>query len=84
LPDGYSFAFPAEGDCGRDLLEFILSERACCDFLTFELSFPSPHEYIWLTLRGGEVVKEFLAGSFALIPNTAARAAAEPGGVPEA
>ena len=26
-PDGYRFAFPAEADGVRDLLEFILSER---------------------------------------------------------
>jgi hypothetical protein len=66
-PDGYRFAFPAEADGVRDLLEFILSERDCCPFFTFELSFPSPHESVWLTLRGGEGVKEFVAGSFATL-----------------
>ena len=29
-PDGYRFAFPAEAEGVRDLLEFILSERDCC------------------------------------------------------
>ena len=77
LPDGYSFAFPAEADGVRDLLEFILSERACCPFFTFELIFPSPHQSIWLTLRGGEGVKEFVAGSFALLPVSTARPAVE-------
>src|SRR5262249_13342742 len=75
LPDGYSFAFPAEADGVRDLLEFILSERACCPFFTFELAFPSPHQSVWLTLRGGEEVKEFVGGSFALLTT---RAAVEP------
>jgi len=75
LPDGYSFAFPAEADGVRNLLEFILSERVCCPFFTFELVFPSPHQSIWLTLRGGEAVKEFVAGSFALLT---AQAAVEP------
>jgi len=65
LPDGYRFAFPAEAEAVRDLLEFILSERACCPFFTFELTFASPHESVWLSLRGGESVKEFVAGSFA-------------------
>ena len=66
-PDGYCFAFPAQAEGVRDLLEFILSERDCCPFFTFELGFPSPHELVWLTLRGGEGVKEFVAGSFAAL-----------------
>ena len=66
-PDGYRFAFPAEAEGVRDMLEFILSERVCCPFFTFELGFPSPHESVWLTLRGGEGVKEFVAGSFATL-----------------
>src|SRR5262245_42905316 len=65
LPNGYRFTFPAEADCVHDLLAFILSERACCPFFTFELTFPSPHQVVWLTLRGGEGVKEFVAGTFA-------------------
>lgn len=78
-PDGYRFAFPAEADGVRDLLEFILSERECCPFFTFELAFPSPHESVWLTLRGGEDVKEFVAGSFATLDMPLARAV-EPAG----
>ncbi|HEY7091826.1 MAG TPA: hypothetical protein VH393_01515 [Ktedonobacterales bacterium] len=73
--DGYCFAFPAEAEGVRNLLEFILSERDCCPFFTFELSFPSPHEYVWLTLRGGEGVKEFVAGGFATLEMPLARAA---------
>ncbi|MBF6590299.1 MAG: hypothetical protein IVW57_07180 [Ktedonobacterales bacterium] len=76
--DGYRFAFPAEADGVRDLLEFILSERACCPFFTFELSFASPHQSVWLTLRGGEGVKEFIAGSFAALDMPLVRAGAEP------
>jgi hypothetical protein len=73
-PDGYCFAFPAETESVRDLAEFILSERDCCPFFTFELAFPSPHESVWLTLRGGEGVKEFIAGSFATLDMPLARA----------
>ena len=78
-PDGYCFAFPAEAEGVRDLMEFILSERDCCPFFTFELGFPSPHESVWLTLRGGEGVKEFVAGSFATLDMPLAQAA-EPAG----
>ena len=76
--DGYCFAFPAEADGARELLEFILSERACCPFFTFELAFPSPHQLLWLTLRGGEGVKEFVAGSFAAQDMSLVREPAEP------
>jgi hypothetical protein len=75
LPDGYRFAFPAEADGVRDLVEFILSERACCPFFTFELTFSSPHQLVWLSLRGGEGVKEFVAGSFAELDMPLTRAA---------
>jgi hypothetical protein len=74
-PDGYRFAFPAMAEGVRDLVEVILSERDCCPFFTFELAFPSPHESVWLTLRGGEGVKEFVAGSFAALDMPLARTA---------
>ena len=70
LLDGYRFVFPAEAEGVRALLEFVLSERACCPFFTFELTFPSPHQSVWLTLRGGEGVKELVAGSFAAAPHS--------------
>jgi hypothetical protein len=54
LPDGYRFAFPAEADGIPDLLRFILAERACCPFFTFELTFASPHQTVWLAERRGE------------------------------
>jgi hypothetical protein len=76
LPDGYQFTFPAEADGVRDLLEFILSERACCPFFTFQLTFDSPHESVELSLRGGEGVKEFVTASFAELDMPLARAAA--------
>jgi hypothetical protein len=75
LPDGYRFTFPAEADGVRELLAFILSERDCCPFFTFELSFPSPHHVVWLSLRGGEGVKEFVAGTFAELDIPLVRAA---------
>ena len=65
LPDGYRFAFPAEADTAQNLLQFILAERACCLFFTFELTFPSPHQAIHLTVRGREGVKEMVRASVA-------------------
>ena len=74
LSDGYRFTFPAGGEQARDLLTFVQAEAACCPFFTFELAFPSPHERVWLHMRGGEDVKEFVRGSFLLhVPAGAAR-----------
>ena len=65
LLDGYRFDFPAQADQARSLLQFILAERDCCPFFTFELAFPSPHRVIQLTVRGREGVKEIVAASVA-------------------
>ena len=64
LADGYRFAFPAEGDGIPALLQFVLAERDCCPFFTFELSFPSPHQTVWLAVRGREGVKEIVRDGF--------------------
>src|SRR5262245_11539904 len=64
LPDGYDSAFPADAQAAHALLDFIVEERACCPFFTFTLSFIAPHDTIWLALRGGEDVKEFVRTSF--------------------
>ena len=60
LPDGYSFAFPGETSQAQALLDFIVAERACCPFFTFELTFPSPHQAVWLHVRGSAGVKDFV------------------------
>jgi hypothetical protein len=66
LADGYRFIFPASDEDAKDVLGFILAERACCPFFTFELAFASPHEAIQLTIRGSEGVKEIVRTSSAL------------------
>ena len=67
LPDGYRFAFPPEADVAQNLLQFILAERACCPFFTFELAFPSPHHAIYLVVRGRDGVKEIVRASVASV-----------------
>ncbi|HEX5439879.1 MAG TPA: hypothetical protein VFW76_03280 [Ktedonobacterales bacterium] len=72
LADGYRFAFPAEDDGIPALLQFILAERACCPFFTFELQFPSPHQVVWVVIRGNEEAKGIVCDG--LVPKvTAAR-----------
>ena len=57
LLDGYRFAFPADDDGIPALLRFILAERACCPFFTFELQFPAPHQVVWVAIRGNAEAK---------------------------
>ncbi|GAC1385436.1 MAG: hypothetical protein NVS4B7_09000 [Ktedonobacteraceae bacterium] len=60
LADGYAFRYPGAVAWATKLTEFITFERACCPFFTFELIFEPEQGPIWLRLRGGEGVKEFI------------------------
>lgn len=59
LPDGYALRFPGSEAWIDKLLGFIVTERDCCPFFTFELAFEARGGPVWLRLRG-EGVKEFL------------------------
>jgi hypothetical protein len=60
LADGYAFRYPGDEACVRKLTEFIMFERKCCAFMTFELLFEHGQGAIWLRLRGAEGVKGFI------------------------
>lgn len=60
LEDGYEFSFPGEGDWGTRLLALIESERQCCPFFKFELSFEPNRESIKFRVRGSKEVKSVL------------------------
>jgi hypothetical protein len=79
LPDGYRFIFPASAESAQDLLAFILAEAVCCPFFTFDLTFPSPHAFVWLTVQGSEGVKEIVRESLVgkLTASTSSAAGAE-------
>jgi hypothetical protein len=64
LADGYAYRFPAGKEWAGKLMEFILAERDCCPFFTFELVFEPNPGPLWLRLRGGQGVKEFIASAF--------------------
>ena len=70
LPDGYRFTFPPDEEQVGSLVRFILAERACCPFFTFELAFPSPHQAVELTVRGREGVKEIVRDGAGVQVNT--------------
>jgi hypothetical protein len=61
LADGYRYTF-STGDA-PELLAFILAERDCCPFFSFELTLPSPHRAVHLAVRGPDGVKEILRSS---------------------
>lgn len=60
LPDGYALSYPASDAWATKLFEFVVAERQCCPFLTFELIFESNGGGIRLHLRGAAGVKELL------------------------
>jgi hypothetical protein len=60
LDDGYAFEFPGDDAWAARLAEFVLFERKCCPFFTFELVFDAGQHNVWLRLRGGEGVKDFI------------------------
>jgi hypothetical protein len=65
LADGYAFAFPPRSELVREVLEFMLAERSCCAFFSFELRLPAPHEVVWLDIRGGsDDVKKLIEAGF--------------------
>jgi len=60
LSDGYAWSFPAERAWASRLLEFILFEKECCPFFSFEMFFGPEHGPLELRLRGPEGVKEMV------------------------
>lgn len=66
LPNGYSFKLPGSDAMLNELLEFIKTERECCDFFTFNLSIAGDKGEAWLELKGPEGTKDFIATELGL------------------
>lgn len=62
LPDGWAFRFPGDASTCRTLFTFVLEERACCPFLSFELELASEGGPAWLRVRGPDGTKAFIGG----------------------
>ena len=60
LEDGYEFTFPGDADWAMRLTEFIVAERSCSPFFTFELAFGPGGGEILLRVRGPEGTKQFI------------------------
>jgi hypothetical protein len=61
LEDGYEFRFPGSEEWATRLTEFIVFERGCCPFFTFELAFQPGEGQIRLRIRGPEGAKDIAA-----------------------
>ena len=61
LPHGYVFTFPGTDLMLSKLTDFIMTERACCDFFSFTLQVSGDKSQMRLTLTGPAVAKDFIA-----------------------
>ena len=66
VPNGYSFKFKGTDAIVDELAEFVKSERSCCSFFVFTLSFSGDNSEAWLTLTGPEGAKEMISEELGL------------------
>jgi len=60
LANGYAFRFAGSDELLDNLVGFIKTERACCDFFSFGLSVSGDKSEAWLTLTGPAGAKDFI------------------------
>lgn len=60
VEDGYSFRFPGDLEWTERLIEFVKSERKCCSFFKFELTFEPDLGPIWLYVGGSAEAKSYI------------------------
>lgn len=58
--NGYAFKFNGSDKMFDQLIEFIKTERQCCDFFTFNLTVTGDTASIWLEIVGPNGAKEFI------------------------
>ncbi len=66
LPNGYAFRFPGDDFMVDELIEFVKTERECCDFFVFNLSISGDKSEAWLELTGVEGAKDFVTAELGL------------------
>jgi hypothetical protein len=66
VPNGYAFRFAGTDAVVDELAEFVKSERSCCSFFVFTLSFSGDASEAWLTLTGPEGAKEMISDELGL------------------
>ena len=63
LADGYALQLPGTPFLAHESLEWLLLERRCCRFFPLELELEPDEGSLWLRLRGGPGVKEFISAA---------------------
>src|SRR5688500_19355448 len=66
LPNGYAFKFPGNDEVVDELIEFIKTERECCDFFVFTISVSGDKSESWLHMTGVEGAKDFITEELGL------------------
>lgn len=60
LQNGFAFRFSGTEKIMDELIEFVKTERLCCDFFTFTLTFSGDGSKAWLELTGPDGTKDFI------------------------
>lgn len=60
LPNGFMFRFEGSDAVLLELMEFIRTERACCNFFRFELVVQDDESPLFLSISGPDGAKEFI------------------------
>ncbi|MFT3912144.1 MAG: hypothetical protein QM737_22145 [Ferruginibacter sp.] len=64
LPTGYQYKFAGTDKMIDELAEFVKTERACCDFFNFTLSFEGENAFLEIT--GPKGAKDFIKSELQL------------------
>jgi hypothetical protein len=66
LKNGVAFRFDGSDAMVDELMEFIKTERQCCDFFIFNLSISGDKSEAWLELTGPKGAKDFIKDELGL------------------
>ena len=64
LPDGYAFKIDPKQASLAEVAEWVVAERKCCPFFTFEIGIEGETGALTLSLKGREGVKQFIRMEF--------------------
>ncbi len=60
LENGFAYKFKGSDTMVDELATFVKTERACCDFFHFNLSFSGDKSEAWLEITGSKGAKDFI------------------------
>lgn len=60
IENGYVFKFSGSDELLDELIEFVKTERTCCNFFKFNLSISGDKSETWLELTGPKGAKQFI------------------------